>query len=202
MVSGGGARSESNTDGGDDAASAHRAMNRADASKSDHADDGAAARLVESWRIAARDPRVGSLMRELEADAAELLRAHRPVCLASGRCCRFEEHGHSMWLTGLEVAWTLSQLPTAPTADAIATATRQGTCPFLVAGQCGIHLARPLGCRAYFCDQAGAGWQEAAMESWLGRVRALHQELEVEYRYDEWRRLLAAFSAFPAGSLA
>lgn len=134
-------------------------------------------------------------MRELEQEAAEQLRLHRPICLASGKCCHFEEHGHSMWLTGLEVAWTLSQLPSAPPADLVAASVRQGTCPFLVDGMCGIHHARPLGCRAYFCDQAGAGWQEAAMESWLGRIRNLHQELAVEYRYDEWRRLLGAFAA-------
>jgi hypothetical protein len=33
------------------------------------------------------------------------------------------------------------------------------------------------------------------MESWLGRIRSLHTELEIAYRYDEWRRLLGAFSA-------
>ena len=37
--------------------------------------------------------------------------------------------------------------------------------------------------------------QEAMMESWLGRIRSLHTELDVAYRYDEWRRLLGAFSA-------
>jgi Fe-S-cluster containining protein len=134
-------------------------------------------------------------MRELESQAQEQLRIHRPVCLASGKCCNFEQHGHSMWLTGLEVAWTLSQLPSAPTSSEVAASVRLGNCPFLAQGMCGIHQARPLGCRAYFCDQAGDGWQEAMMESWLGRVRSLHTELNVAYRYDEWRRLLGAFSA-------
>ena len=159
---------------------------------------------IQAWRIAACDPRVGALMRELELDAAQQLRIHRPVCLASGKCCNFEQHGHSMWLTGLEVAWTLSQLPSAPTSSEVAASVRQGNCPFLVQGMCGIHQARPLGCRAYFCDQAGDGWQEAMMESWLGRIRSLHTELDIAYRYDEWRRLLGAFSqheqVIPAGT--
>ena len=150
---------------------------------------------VQAWRAAARDPRVDALMRELEAQAQEQLRIHRPVCLASGKCCNFEQHGHSMWLTGLEVAWTLSKIPSAPTTAQVAASVRVGNCPFLVQGMCGIHQARPLGCRAYFCDQAGQGWQEAVMESWLGRIRSLHTELEIAYRYDEWRRLLGAFSA-------
>jgi len=150
---------------------------------------------VQAWRSAARDPRVDALMRELELQAQEQLRIHRPVCLASGKCCNFEQHGHSMWLTGLEVAWTLSKLPSAPTTAQVAASVRVGNCPFLVQGMCGIHQARPLGCRAYFCDQAGQGWQEAMMESWLGRIRLLHTDLEIAYRYDEWRRLLGAFSA-------
>ena len=159
---------------------------------------------IQAWRNAAQDPRVGALMRELESQAQEQLHIHRPVCLASGKCCNFEQHGHSMWLTGLEVAWTLSQLPSAPTSSEVAASVRQGNCPFLVQGMCGIHQARPLGCRAYFCDQAGQGWQEAMMESWLGRIRSLHVELEIAYRYDEWRRLLGAFSqheqVIPAGT--
>ncbi len=156
------------------------------------------AQHIPAWRAAADDPRMGALMRQLEMQAQEQLRIHRPVCLASGKCCNFEQHGHSMWLTGLEVAWTLSQTPSAPSADQVATSVRQGNCPFLAQGMCGIHQARPLGCRAYFCDQAGQGWQEAMMESWLGQIRSLHTELEIPYRYDEWRRLLGAFAAHDA----
>jgi Fe-S-cluster containining protein len=78
-------------------------------------------------------------------------------------------------------------------------AMRRGDCPFLQGGSCGVHWARPLGCRAYFCDGEGDGWQEALLESWHGRVRTLHESLALPYRYDEWRRLLRDFAAGRVG---
>jgi Fe-S-cluster containining protein len=124
------------------------------------------------------------------AEAEAAVRARRPLCLSQGACCRFDRFGHQLWMTGLEVAWCLRQLPSAPGVTAIDDAVRRGECPFLHEGACSVHWARPLGCRAYFCDGAGEGWQEALLESWHGRMRTLHDRLQVPYRYDEWRRLL------------
>jgi len=87
------------------------------------------------------------------------------------------------------------QLPAAPSADEVEAAARRGDCPFLREGACSVHWARPLCCRAYFCDGAGEGWQEALLEGWHGRVRALHERLALPYRYDEWRRLLRVFAS-------
>jgi Fe-S-cluster containining protein len=146
------------------------------------------------WMEAAARDEVTQELRAmvLEADAA--VRARRPLCVSQGACCHFERFGHQLWMSGLEVAWCLRQLPTAPRATEIDDAVRRGDCPFLRDGACSVHWARPLGCRAYFCDGAGEGWQEALLESWHGRVRALHARLQVPYRYDEWRRLLRVFA--------
>ena len=147
------------------------------------------------WLDAAARPEVQSEMAAMIAESELAVRERRPVCVASGRCCHFERYGHALWLTGLEVAWCLRQLPAAPTADEVDAATRRGDCPFLREGKCSVHWARPLGCRAFFCDGEGEGWQEALLEAWHGRVRALHERLALPYRYDEWRRLLRVFAS-------
>ena len=149
----------------------------------------------DAWLAAAIHPEVEEAMREMIAEAAESVGARRPLCVSRGACCDFERFGHQLWMSGLEVAWCVRRLASPPTLDEIDRATRQGSCPFLQGGLCGIHWARPLGCRAFFCDGAGEGWQEALLESWHGRVRDLHGRLEVPYRYDEWRRLLRVFAS-------
>ena len=154
---------------------------------------------LESWWSGAADPGVESAMQAMVREADEAVRARRPVCLASGNCCRFEAFGHGLWLTGLEVAWSLRHIGRAPGAEDVENAIRRGDCPFLVHGGCSVHAARPLGCRAYFCDGAGAGWQEALLERWHGQVRGLHERLALPYRYDEWRRLLRDFAAAGVG---
>ena len=147
-----------------------------------------------AWMEAAAHQDVALELRAMAAEAEAAVRARRPLCVSSGACCRFDRFGHQLWMTGLEVAWCLRQLPALPAATEVEDAVRRGECPFLRDGACSVHWARPLGCRAYFCDGAGEGWQEALLESWHGRVRALHERLQVPYRYDEWRRLLRVFA--------
>ena len=122
----------------------------------------------------------------------------RPLCLASGRCCRFEAHGHRLYVTGLEVAWFLDRLAVeegrALEAAAIDAAVERGDCPFLEGGRCTVHAIRPFGCRSYFCDPR-AGWQAAAYERWHARVRALHDERSLPYAYGEWRAMLRSVLA-------
>ena len=154
---------------------------------------------LEAWWAAAASAPVQQAMAEMVAECEQAVRARRPLCLANGNCCNFERFGHALWLTGLETAWCLRQLPTMPTTDQVEAAMRRGDCPFLQGGSCGVHWARPLGCRAYFCDGEGDGWQEALLESWHGRVRTLHESLALPYRYDEWRRLLRDFAAGRVG---
>ena len=39
---------------------------------------------------------------ELYAEVDREVRAAGPVCVASGRCCRFKEYGHTLFLSNLE----------------------------------------------------------------------------------------------------
>src|SRR5438445_13524555 len=48
---------------------------------------------------------------ELYADADREVAAAGAVCIASGRCCRFKEYGHTLFLSNLEAEVLLSAAP-------------------------------------------------------------------------------------------
>ncbi len=155
---------------------------------------------IEAWRLAARTEPVDSTLRSIYREIAESTRTARPICVASGKCCRFEAYGHRLYVTGLEVAWFLDQfeaLGRSVTLAEIAAARGAGTCPFLAEGFCSVHTIRPFACRTFFCDPRSEAWQTELHESCHGRVRALHEQLQLPYWYGEWRQVLEAASAPP-----
>jgi len=94
-------------------------------------------------------------------------------------------------VTGLEAAVTTTRaagereaslLPLAPASP--------GACPFQEGNLCGVHSVRPLGCRVYFCDRSAQAWQHELSERMQERIRRLHDEAAIPYRYAEWRWLL------------
>lgn len=166
--------------------------------------------LATAWLRAAAEPRIADALEAIYADIGAEVSRRGPACWASGMCCRFEQAGHRLYVTGLEAAYTVARLgapaPGAPagglplfearptlTAATLADAVARGTCPFLVGRLCGAHGAKPLGCRVYFCDRSAQDWQRELSERMLARVRALHDEHAIEYRYGEWRSMLAGF---------
>ena len=110
-----------------------------------------------------------------EVDAA--VAAARPRCDASGRCCRFTEYGHTLFLSQFEADVLLETAPlyTAPV-------TRDG-CPFQVDNLCTARDERPLGCRIYFCDPAYEGVGEAITETALTQLKRLADEADAGWRY-------------------
>ncbi|MDZ4829703.1 MAG: hypothetical protein SGJ09_05830 [Phycisphaerae bacterium] len=151
---------------------------------------------AESWHRAAAEPAIDSALRGIYEIVADEVRSRQPVCIASGRCCHFEAHGHRLYVTGLEAAWCVRSLrareglPT--THNAIAQAHARGDCPFLIDGRlCGAHIERPLGCRIYFCDRSAKVWQQELYEKTHRMLVALHEVNAIEYRYGEWRAMLA-----------
>jgi Fe-S-cluster containining protein len=157
---------------------------------------------IAAWRRAAGHPEVESHFRAERARIAEAVRAKRPICLASGACCRFEEYGHRMYLSGLEAAFVAARIDAARAARAanplrileVDDARARGDCPYLVRGLCGEHEERPLGCRIFFCDKGADGraadWQSELYEETHRATIALHERLGVPYRYLEWREAL------------
>src|SRR3954462_3391971 len=106
--------------------------------------------------------KVLGLYQEAETEIA----AAGPVCVASGRCCRFKEYGHTLLLSNLEADVLLQGAPAYDPASVTAD-----FCPFQKGNLCTAREPRPLGCRVYYCDP---GYHERCgqiTETYLGRVK-------------------------------
>ena len=146
---------------------------------------------------------------------ADEIAIRRPICKTSGRCCRFEEFGHRLYVTTIEMAKFYADIQDLRRGAAIAKSERRaespghsltllshhsaainssegGGCPFQIDGLCGVHSARPFGCRIFFCDETSTIWQQELYERLHGRLRQLHESLNVPYFYLEWRFALGA----------
>jgi Fe-S-cluster containining protein len=75
------------------------------------------------------------------------------------------------------------------------SARAHGGCPFQAANLCAVHTIKPLGCRVYFCDRSAQEWQHELTERALEQIRAIHARHAIEYRYGEWRDMLAHFTS-------
>jgi len=110
-----------------------------------------------------------------EADAA--VAAAGPRCESSGRCCRFKEYGHTLFISQLEADVLLESAPpyAKPVSDEF--------CPFQVGNLCTAREPRPLGCRVYFCDPAYQETGNQITETFLRRLKQLAEELGLGWRY-------------------
>ena len=120
----------------------------------------------------------------------------RPLCVVSGRCCRFEEFGHRLFVTTLELAAFVHGL--GKTDPARVQGWDGSGCPFQARKLCGVHAIRPFGCRMFFCDATSTEWQNQAYERFHARLKQLHEELGVPYFYVEWRAALEMVGAIDA----
>src|SRR5688572_16173660 len=108
--------------------------------------------LARNVRSAASRPEVRAAVTDVYRRVQFEVELVRPVCSVSGRCCRFEQYGHRLYVTTLELAVFVEALDSAraqgraPEVDAW-----DGTgCPFQVSKLCGVHPFRPFGCRMFF----------------------------------------------------
>jgi Fe-S-cluster containining protein len=121
---------------------------------------------------------------ELRRQVLELYRAvdaevktAGPVCVASGRCCRFKEFGHVLYVSNLEAEVLLSAAP--PYEQPVSPEF----CPFQKEKLCTAREPRPLACRVYYCDPNYQETGNALTEKYLHRLKELAQEQGVEWRY-------------------
>jgi len=151
--------------------------------------------LWQQWGAAAKTPEIDKALRKFYADLDDAVTkapGGKPVCNASGRCCKFTSYDHLLYVTGLEIAWFLGQVGTRPPADKPASDTLSLTqlpdaCRYQVDGLCSTHDVRPLGCRVYFCQAGTEAWQQDVYEAFLNRLIELHKSHGLDYRYMEWR---------------
>jgi hypothetical protein len=114
---------------------------------------------------------------EIYREADREVAAAGPVCIASGRCCRFQEYGHVLYLSSLEADVLLKGAPPyrPPVSEAF--------CPFQKEKLCTAREPRPLGCRVYFCDPAYQDTMKEITEKYLVRLKELARKHGVEWRY-------------------
>jgi Fe-S-cluster containining protein len=133
----------------------------------------------------------------------EQIDLRRPKCSASGRCCRFEQFGHRLYVTTIELAAFVYELETRSWAAELDEARRQwggAGCPFQGGGLCGVHAVRPFGCRVFFCDETSDEWQRQQYEAHHEQLKRLHEKLGVPYLYIEWREALRAMGVADAAA--
>lgn len=122
-------------------------------------------------------------------DLAVDIAAAAPVCELSGRCCRFKEYGHTLFISRTEADLLLeSGLPENSTVD-------EAGCPFQINGLCTARERRPMGCRVYFCDPNYAGQGEALTERYIARLKLLHEETGTPWEYRPLHRFLEEVSS-------
>ncbi len=101
-----------------------------------------------------------------------------PSCQASGRCCRFKEYGHTLFVSNLEAEVLLAAAPPFDPAT-----VSPDFCPFQQGNLCTAREPRPLGCRVYYCDP---NYQEKGVElseHYLRRLKQLAEEFDSGWRY-------------------
>ncbi|MFM8930464.1 MAG: hypothetical protein ACKOS8_01130 [Gemmataceae bacterium] len=116
-------------------------------------------------------------LRALYAWADAEVATHSPRCEASGKCCRFKEYGHRLYLCQVEARYLLENAPAFPVpAD-------EAGCPFQVEGLCTRRDNRPLGCRVYFCDPSFSGAMEVIMEEGVRRLKEITDRHHLGWDY-------------------
>jgi Fe-S-cluster containining protein len=134
----------------------------------------------------------------LYAELDEDIRRAGPVCHLSGLCCRFQEYGHTLFLSAPEAALLLADAP------APARPLDEGaTCPWQDAnGRCTARHARPLGCRTYFCDPAYQNVMPELTAAAITRLKALIDRLGLPWNYAPLHVHLRTAYPFAPGALA
>ncbi|MBN1341390.1 MAG: YkgJ family cysteine cluster protein [Phycisphaerae bacterium] len=137
---------------------------------------------IETILYASRTPHiieaVGDLLSRAEHDIAK----HGILCQQCGRCCRFGEYGHRMFVTPLELAYLLAKVENV-TSQA---GTFTQNCIFQGGSSCTIYPHRLLCCRIFLCKLDGKGVVFSPGEKWHRALVELHETLCIPYYYVEW----------------
>ncbi len=116
-----------------------------------------------------------ALYRGLDATVAML----GPVCQLSGRCCRFQEQGHTLFLSDPEAQLLIADAPQPP-----GQLDDGESCPWQDGrGRCTARDARPLGCRVFFCDPSYEPLAPELSETYLAQLKQLAGRYDWPWNY-------------------
>src|SRR3954453_21086463 len=102
-------------------------------------DDSSTAQLRDAIALASGRADVREAIDALYVHLQDVIDLRRPVCNASGRCCRFEEFGHRLFVTTMELAVFSDKVG----ARGEGQGASVGGCQFQVGGLCSVHTIRP-----------------------------------------------------------
>ncbi|MGC8638896.1 MAG: hypothetical protein ACP5XB_03335 [Isosphaeraceae bacterium] len=137
---------------------------------------------VSEEQLASIRDNLCTLYRELDRDLARL----GPICELSGRCCRFQEYGHTLFISEPEARLFFADapVPVRPLDDG-------QSCPWQDANnRCTARDARPLGCRIFFCDPAFDEIAPRLTERYLGKLKQLANQHGWSWNYAPLHRHL------------
>lgn len=107
-----------------------------------------------------------------------------PSCRACGECCDFEEFGHRLFLTSVELMYFHSKVP--PNRREPMTG---GICPYRVNSRCSVHSIRFAGCRTFSCSGPTEP-QGRLSEEALARFKRTCEQFHVPYAYMDLKTAL------------
>jgi Fe-S-cluster containining protein len=149
----------------------------------------------EAVEQASARPEVRAAVENVYFALQDAIDLRKPICVRSGRCCRFEEYGHNLFVTTLELAKVVYDFFSQ--AGPFRAGSSGTSCPFQTDNLCSIHTIRPFGCRVFFCDETSIDWQRHQYDRFHRELKRLHEELSVPYFYVEWRQALAGYFSSP-----
>src|SRR5216683_7015211 len=114
---------------------------------------------------------------EIYQEVDRAVTAAGPICVASGKCCRFKEYGHTLYLSNLEADVLLSHAP--PYEQPVSA----DFCPFQKENLCTAREPRPLACRVYYCDPTYQETGNRISETYLHKLKELADANGVAWRY-------------------
>jgi Fe-S-cluster containining protein len=100
-----------------------------------------------------------------------------PKCDSSGRCCRFKEYGHTLFLSQLEADVLIANAPS------FSQPVTNEYCPFQKENLCTAREPRPLGCRIYFCDPSYQERSHQITEKYLSILKSICEEFSLPWKY-------------------
>lgn len=131
-------------------------------------------------------------LEELYVELDEHLAGSGGICEKSGRCCRFTEFDHRLYVSSLELGYFIHQMAIQQSDEALPELRISDgrSCPYQQRHLCTVQPARPAGCRIFFCQGISSDGMSRATESVLTELRVLHEQLDCPYVYQDWRKWL------------
>ena len=114
--------------------------------------------------------------------------ARAGLCKVCGACCNFAAYDHRLFVTPPELMYLAAKLGV----QELKTMTT-GRCPYQEGTACTVHEHRFAGCRIFCCD-GNLDFQSELSEEALRRLKALCEESQVPYRYQDLAAALAGFN--------